>query len=62
MVAARNADEREPDTDILFTGKYLPDEIVVQQHMVKDGRLHVTVRLKKRKTPSEIASPSQHGD
>lgn len=52
MVAASERKERDdPDPDILFSGKYPPETVVVEQQVLRDGRLVVVVR-RKRKTES----------
>lgn len=53
MVAAKDvADEHddEEDPDVLFNRKYEPDEetLVVETQVLRDGRLHLLVRRKRK--------------
>lgn len=52
MVAA-DCEKTDDDPDILFSGKFPPETVVVEQQVMRDGRLVVVVRRKRKELPPQ---------
>jgi hypothetical protein len=51
-MVAEATESGDSDPDVLFSGKYPPETVVVEQQVLRDGRLVVVVRRKKTSTRS----------